>query len=76
MIAEYTWSLEMDPRFAEAYNNRGLTYGERPSLTRPSMTATWALKINPRLAGAYNNLGFAYDLKGQYDQAITDFTGP
>jgi len=73
-ITDYNRALEINPRDAEAYNNRGIAYDDKSQHDQAITDFNRALKINPRLAGAYNNRGFAYDLKGQYDQAITDYT--
>src|SRR4030043_342220 len=66
-------TLEINPRFAEAYYSRGNAYHLKGQYDLAIANFKKALEINPRYAEAYNNRGSAYDSKGQYDLAIANF---
>ena len=73
-IAFFNKAIEKNPRHAEAYYNRGLTYVEKKQFDEAMSDFTKIIEINPRLAMAYGNRGNAYGRKGQYDEAISDYT--
>jgi len=73
-IAPNLMAAEAPSMDAEAYYNRGVSYGKKGEYDRAIADFTKALEINPRLAQAYYNRGVAYERKGEYDQAIADYT--
>lgn len=73
-IADYTKAIEINPRYADAYNSRGLAYASRNDFSHAETDLSHALEINPWLVGAYNNRGFLYDYSGEYDKSIADYT--
>ena len=73
-ISDYTKALEINPRDALAYYNRGIAYNKKGRHDEAISDFNKALEINPRDAWAYYNRGIAYDNKGEYDQAISDYT--
>jgi tetratricopeptide (TPR) repeat protein len=73
-IAEFTTAIELYPKLAIAYNNRGSTYGEKGDYDRAIADYTRAIEIDPNFAEAYRNRGIAYGKKGDYDSAIADLT--
>ncbi len=73
-IADYSKTLEIDPRDAIAYNNRGLTYTKKGDYDLAIADYNKALEINPLYAIAYNNRGNAYAYKSDYDLAIADYS--
>ena len=70
----YTWAIEINPEYTDAYNNRGLAYDDKGKLDNAIKDYTNAIKINPNFAYAYNNRGYTYCKKGKYDKAIEDST--
>jgi tetratricopeptide (TPR) repeat protein len=62
-ISDYNKAIEIDPRFAEGFYNRGTIYTEQDQID-----------IDPKLAEAFNNRGDAYKEKGLCKEAIFDFT--
>ena len=54
-ITDYTMALKIDPRYAEAYSNRGVAYGRKGQYDQGIIDYNRGLEINPRLAGVYNN---------------------
>jgi Tfp pilus assembly protein PilF len=73
-IDEYSKAIEINPRFAEAYRNRGYACAKEHNYNKAISDYTKAIEINPRDFGAYNERGNAYFLKGQYAKAISDWT--
>jgi tetratricopeptide (TPR) repeat protein len=69
-IEYYEKAIKIDPNFAEAYNQLGLTY--QANQAKPSEIAWYfktATEINPSYAEAYENLGKAYYGMGDFDHA-------
>jgi tetratricopeptide (TPR) repeat protein len=74
-IASHTKAIELDPRYVEAYYNRGIAYRSKGQYDQAIADYTKIIELNPRIAEAYYNRGVAYaDGKGQFDQAIADCT--
>ena len=74
-IADFTKAIELNPRLALAYLNRGLAYASKGQFDLAITDFTKVIELNPRLAIAYYKRGVAYaDGKGQFDHAIADCT--
>ena len=67
-------AIEINPRDADAYLNRGFAYGNKGLYDKAISDFSKATEINPRYAEAYNNRGFTYYKKGQHDKAISDYS--
>ena len=68
-IADYKKALEINPKSAEAYNNRGNAYFSKGKFDQAIADFNKALEINPRYAEAYYNRGNVYYLKKEYDKS-------
>jgi tetratricopeptide (TPR) repeat protein len=76
-IADYTSAIELNPKLAAAYNNRGNAYtlwAYRRRDDRAIADYNHAVELSPKYAEAYNNRGNAYAEKDEYDRAIADYT--
>ena len=73
-ISEYTKAIELDPKNAEAYNNRGAAYNDSDQFDKAISDCSKAIELNPKLAEAYCNRGMAYNNTGQPIKAISDCT--
>lgn len=73
-LADYTEAIRLDPKNAEAYNNRALVYNKKGELDKAIADFNDAIKIKPGTPRLYNNRGLAYAKKGNFDKAISDFT--
>ncbi len=74
MIADLTEAIGLNPRFAEAYNNRGVAYYKKGDLDSAIRDCTEAIHLNPEFAEAFNNRGFVRYYKDDLDGAIADYT--
>ena len=73
-IAEFNRAIELNLRFSEAYNNRGIVYGIKGEYDKAIFDFERAIEIGPQHARPYNSRGVTYNKKGEYDKAISDFT--
>lgn len=73
-IVNLTKAIELNPNFAEAYNNRGIAYRKEGDYDHAIDDYTKAIELKPDFAKAYNNRGNAYSDKGDYTRAIADYT--
>jgi tetratricopeptide (TPR) repeat protein len=71
-ISDYSKAIEINPKSALTYNNRGNVYAAKGQYDKAISDYNKAIEINPSDAGAYNNRAIAYSDKGQYDKAWDD----
>jgi tetratricopeptide (TPR) repeat protein len=72
-INAYSRAIELNPKLANAYNNRGVAYYHLGNHQQAIRDYDKAIELNPKGANAYNNRGAAYNRLGNYQQAIRDF---
>ncbi len=72
-IADYSKAIETDPRYEEAYINRGLAYRRFDNQKSALADFGKALELNPKSAKAYLNRGISYSLLGEFAAAMADF---
>jgi lipoprotein NlpI len=72
-IPAFDKALRLNPRYAEAYNARGVTYNEMAQYERALKDYDAALGLNPKYAEAYFNRGNAYNDLGQAEKALKDY---
>ena len=63
-IADYNKAIDMNPDFADAYDNRGLTFYKQGSFTQAIVDFNKAIEINPNDSEEYNNRGACYSHQG------------
>ena len=73
-ITKLTKIIELDPKNAKAYYDRGITWREMGEYEKAIADYTKAIQINPEYAKAYNSRGLAWKKQGNYDKAIADYT--
>jgi tetratricopeptide (TPR) repeat protein len=73
-ISDYTKALEINPRHAMTYSNRGRTYMAKGQYDHAISDYTKALEINPKFALAYFNRGRSYYYKKEkeYEKSWDD----
>ncbi len=72
--AEYTRAIDLDPKFAMAYSNRGNAREGRGDLEGAIADHTKAIDLHPKYAAAYTNRGNAKSGRGDLDGAIADYS--
>ena len=73
-IEAFNKAIELNPKDAVAYNNRGAAYGQTGNYKQQIEDSSKALQLNPKDAVAFNNRGVAYGELGNYEQEIEDCT--
>ncbi|PMB44794.1 hypothetical protein CEN39_27830, partial [Fischerella thermalis CCMEE 5201] len=72
-IADYTEAIRLNPKYDEAYNDRGIARSELGDKQGAIADFNTAIKINPNYANAYNNRGNARSDLGDKQGAIADY---
>jgi tetratricopeptide (TPR) repeat protein len=72
-IADFTKAIELDPKFANAYNNRGIMHGRKGEMDKAIADYTSAIGANPKFTWPYNNRALAYARLGDVDKALADY---
>lgn len=72
-IAAYTRAIELDRKYADAYNNRGVAYLIQKDYTAAFADFTRSIELAPSDA-AYNNRGSIYFSQQKTEEAIADFS--
>ena len=66
-IQQYNKAIRELPTFAQAYNYRGIAYGNTGEINRAIEDFNKAIQLKENYAEAYSNRGGAYRIKGDYD---------
>lgn len=72
-VDTYTKAIELCPKDAMVYHNRGNAYDKLGNYERAIADFDTAIELNPLYAENYNNRGAAYKKIGNHKQAIADF---
>jgi len=72
-VDAYSKAIELNPQYANAYNNRGGVYAKLDRDNQAIKDFNKAIELNPQLADAYYNRGCVYIKLGSDSQAIKDF---
>jgi tetratricopeptide (TPR) repeat protein len=71
-ITDYSRAIELNPRDAKAYYNRGNAYDNKGQYDKAITDYSRAIELNPRDAVAYYNRAIANVLKKEYEEAWDD----
>ena len=72
-IADFNHALQLDPKNAQAYINRGIAKAHRGDPDAAIGDYNRALAVDSKYALAYLNRGVAKQVKGEIDSAIVDY---
>jgi tetratricopeptide (TPR) repeat protein len=74
-IANYTRAIEINPNFAEAYNNRAYIYMVKKDYAAALPDLDYALQIRPNYVNALMNRGdiYNYYYEINYEHAVADY---
>ena len=67
-------ALGIDPRFPDAYWERGRAFAAKHDQGRAVADFNQAIKINANYADPYNGRGLIHHQRGEFDAAIADFS--
>lgn len=77
-IEDFTRTIELDPRYTDAYSNRGEAYAGKGLYDLAIEDYTKAIELEPKpehwVYQSYSKRADAYKEKGLYDKAISDYT--
>lgn len=72
-IPEFDKALRLNPRYAEAYTARGITFNEMAQYERAIKDYDAALALDPKSTEAYFNRANSYNDLGQSERALKDY---
>ena len=72
-IADYDEAIQLNPKFSEAYYNRGNAKNNLGQSEAAIVDYNTAIQLNPKFARAYYNRGNAKNNLGQHEAAIADY---
>jgi len=72
-IADYNKDIEINPRDAVAYYNRGIVYGLSGQYDQAIADYTKAIELNPKDSDSYYNRGNAYETNRNMKMACSDW---
>ena len=72
-IEDYDQSIEADPNYARAFNNRGVAYQKKGEHGRALEDLNKSIKLDPRSPGVFANRAEYYRKNGEYDRALRDY---
>jgi len=73
-IADYSRAIAINPKYTEAYINRGIIYGNMGKWNEAISDYSKAVEIDPKSDQAYYDRGNAYRTIGKWDKAIADYS--
>jgi tetratricopeptide (TPR) repeat protein len=71
-IENYSKAIALDPKFSNAYNNRGSNYGKMGKIKEALIDFNKAIELNPKNSFAYYNRGKFYAETERYQEALLD----
>ena len=72
-ISDFSQALEINPKFEDAYTNRGMAWFALKDFDKAIADYSRALELDPKDAYAYNDRGWAWQAKRDYEKALEDF---
>ena len=72
-IKDYDEAIRLDPKDAEAFVYRGITWKEKGELDKAFKDFDEAIRLDPKDAWAFVNRGMARHKKKEYDKALKDY---
>jgi tetratricopeptide (TPR) repeat protein/RNA polymerase subunit RPABC4/transcription elongation factor Spt4 len=73
-IILFNQAIELNPKSADAFNNRGSAYLDKGDLKQAISDYSHAIELKPNLAMAYNNRGCVYTIMKRWNLALRDYT--
>ncbi len=67
-LSDYNEAIKIDPRYAQAYYNRGLVQMEKKDYDKAIADFSEAIRLDPRDPSGYSNRAAAYTAKARLDE--------
>jgi tetratricopeptide (TPR) repeat protein len=71
-IENYSKAIKINPKFAKAYNNRGIAYIWKKNYDLAIADFNKAIELDPNNGKVYNNRAIVYSYQGKTDKARQD----
>ena len=71
-IDNYSKAIKINPKFAKAYNNRGVAYIWKKKYYLAIADFSKAIELDPKNGKAYNNRAIVYSYQGETGRALED----
>jgi tetratricopeptide (TPR) repeat protein len=71
-IDNYSKAIKINPKFAKAYNNRGIAYTWKKKYDLAIADFSKAIELDPDNGKAYNNRAIVYSSQGEINKARQD----
>jgi len=72
-IPDFDTAIRLNPKYIDAYNNRGIAYFSKGQYDRAIADHTEAIRLDPKNAVIFYNRGFVYERKGELEKALADY---
>ncbi len=72
-FADFNEAITIDPKYADAFYNRGIAYAQTGQYDRALADFNEAIGLDPKNADFFANRGSAYLMKGENERAIADY---
>ena len=72
-LADYSRAIELDPKYTQAYTNRGTTYDALQQYEVALADYGRAIELDSNFAQAYYNRGNTYKALQQFEAALVDY---
>lgn len=73
-IENFTKAIKLNPKYSEAYNNRGIAYTGKGDSEKALADYNAAIELDPEFFYAFINRGKLYSDKNEIERAIMDYT--
>jgi tetratricopeptide (TPR) repeat protein len=71
-ISNYSEAIKINPKFAKAYNNRGIAYTLKKQFDLAIADFNKAIELDPKNGKPYHNRAIVYSYQGEIDKARQD----
>lgn len=72
-VKDYSKAIELNPKDAPAYLNRGRAYSNKKSFDLAALDYDKTIELNPKESTAYLNRGDLHEKRGNAPQAMSDY---
>jgi tetratricopeptide (TPR) repeat protein len=72
-IADFSEAIRINPKYAQAWRDRGLVLLRKNELERGIADLSEAIRLDPKYLDAYNERGMAYVASGDAERAMADY---